>query len=86
MAEDDTFVRRPQRWDVPFWKERANDPSCEVTEKKADELLNIPHFQKMDQSRFAKSSPLRDILMNDARLRSFKPGDIVVRQGRLWEL
>jgi len=44
-------------------------------------LLQIPLFKNMDQSRFPVSSPLRDILMNDARLRFFKPGEIVVRQG-----
>ncbi len=59
MAEDSTLVRRPQRWDVPFWRERADDPACEVTEAKADELLQDPLFQKMDQSRFMKSSQLR---------------------------
>jgi Fe-S-cluster-containing dehydrogenase component/CRP-like cAMP-binding protein len=35
----------------------------------------------MDPARFPKRTPLRDILRNDTRLRRFRRGEIIVRQG-----
>ncbi len=81
MAQDIINIKRPQRWDVPFWSELAGDLTREMTAADVDRLLQFPLFQQMDPQRFSAASPLRDILLNDARLRTFKPGDIVVRQG-----
>ena len=43
-----------------------------------DRLLETPPFSGMDRQRLPK---LREILLNDTRLRSFKKGEIIVRQG-----
>ncbi len=54
----------------------------EMTEAEVERLESeVPLFRDMDKSRFPESTPLRGILKNDARVRSFKKGDIVVRQG-----
>lgn len=81
MVEDVTSFKRPQHWDVPFWQEKAENPVREMTSEDVDRLITIPLFRKMDPSRFPPSTSLRDILLNDSRLRNFKKGDIVVRQG-----
>src|SRR5580692_1654040 len=52
-----------------------------MSERDLDRLLQIPLFRKMDPGRFPKNTSLRDILANDGRLRRFKSGDIIVRQG-----
>ena len=63
------LVKRPGRRDWPF--------SVEM-ELHADRLLTIEPFASMDQQRLPK---LREILLHDTRLRSFKKGEIIVRQG-----
>lgn len=70
-AGSSTF--RPQRWDEPF--------GPEMTAELVDELLEFPLFKQVDPSRFPKSSPLREILLNDARIREFDDSDIVMREG-----
>ncbi|HEY1583138.1 MAG TPA: cyclic nucleotide-binding domain-containing protein [Chthoniobacterales bacterium] len=72
MAESLTRISRPQRWDVPF------DPS--MSEAEVDRLLAIPPLSTVDQARFPPTIPLRGILHNDARIRRFEPGDIIVRE------
>ena len=52
-----------------------------MTVQEVERLMQIPLFRQMDPSRFPKNTPLRDILLNDGRLRRFKAGDIIVRQG-----
>ncbi len=44
-------------------------------------LLSQPPFSRMDDSRFAASAKLADIIRNDARIQRFEPGDIIVREG-----
>lgn len=74
-------VKRPQRWDVPYWSELTGEKVREMTSADVDALLEIPLFRQMDPTRFSAASSLRDILLNDARLRVYEPGHIVVRQG-----
>jgi Fe-S-cluster-containing dehydrogenase component/CRP-like cAMP-binding protein len=52
-----------------------------MTEEEVDRLLQIPLFRQMDPTRFPKNTSLRDILLNDGRVRKFRKGDIIVRQG-----
>jgi Fe-S-cluster-containing dehydrogenase component/CRP-like cAMP-binding protein len=67
------IVERPQRWDAAF------DP--EMTDAAVDRLLSISPFREMDPERFSKRTPLREILKNDSRIRRFRNGEIIVRQG-----
>lgn len=73
MAELATRISRPKRWDVPF----GDQMSPEIV----DALLEIPPFSEVDQERFPPTIPFRGILLNDARLRKFERGDIIVREG-----
>ena len=66
-------IPRPQRWDVPF--------SADMTDGDVDRLLTIPPFSRMDQDSFPPTASLRGILHNDARIRRYQDGDIVVREG-----
>jgi Fe-S-cluster-containing dehydrogenase component/CRP-like cAMP-binding protein len=44
-------------------------------------LLVLAPFCDMDPKAFPRSAQLQDILKNDARLRRFEPGEIIVREG-----
>jgi Fe-S-cluster-containing dehydrogenase component/CRP-like cAMP-binding protein len=81
MAEELISIKRPARWDVPFWQEISEGQAREMTAADVDRLMALPLFSRMDPARFPAATPLRDILLNDARLRGIKKGDIVVRQG-----
>jgi Fe-S-cluster-containing dehydrogenase component/CRP-like cAMP-binding protein len=73
MPEQFHIVQRPQRWDAPF------DPN--LTEDDVFRLLNTPPFSRMDATKFPKRAPLADILANDTRLRRYRRGEIITRQG-----
>jgi Fe-S-cluster-containing dehydrogenase component/CRP-like cAMP-binding protein len=73
MAEEAVSISKPHRWDVPFGKD--------MTEADVDGLMQQAPFDRIDESKFPASSPLRGILLNDAQLRNFENGDIVVREG-----
>jgi Fe-S-cluster-containing dehydrogenase component/CRP-like cAMP-binding protein len=62
-------IKRPGRRDWPFSRDM---------EPHLDRLLETPPFSGMDRQRLPK---LREILLSDTRLRAFKKGEIVVRQG-----
>lgn len=64
---------RPRRWDVPF--------SRDMSEVEVNRLLMLHPFCDMDPKGFPRSAQLHDILKNDARVRLFKPGEIIVREG-----
>ena len=66
-------LNRPRRWDVPFSKE--------TTAAEVKRLLGLAPFKDMDPAAFPRSAQLPDILKNDARLRTFKAGEIIVREG-----
>src|SRR5690349_101927 len=65
-------VARPQRWNEPFG---------EMTERDVDRLLRIEPFRSIDASAFPPSLPLRGILLGDARINCYEPGDVIVREG-----
>ncbi len=73
MAEVTTRIPRPQRWDVPF--------DAAMTEAEVDRLLAFAPYAAIDPARFPPTIPLRGILHNDARVRRFEAGDIIVREG-----
>ena len=66
----DATTKTPQR--VPF------DP--EMSDAAIDRILKIAPFSKMNPDNFRRVS-LRDIIKLDTRVKSFKKGEIVVRQG-----
>ena len=72
MAASST-LERPQRWDAAF------DP--EMTDAAVDRLLATTPFSQMNPENFPKRASLRDILKHDTRIRSFKRGEIIVREG-----
>jgi CRP-like cAMP-binding protein len=68
MAEENIFKRAGRR-DWPFSDE---------TGKYLDRLLSIKPFSEMDPQRRPK---LQEILLLDTRVRTFKKGELIVRQG-----
>ncbi len=64
---------RPRRWDSPF--------SDDLTDSVATSLLERAPFKNMKAENFPRSAPLPDVLKNDARIRTYKQGEIIVRQG-----
>ena len=66
-------IDKPQRWDSSF------DP--DMAEADVNRLMEIRPFSEMDVNKFSKRTPLRGILKNDARIRRFKNGEIIVRAG-----
>ncbi|HKB56905.1 MAG TPA: cyclic nucleotide-binding domain-containing protein [Lacunisphaera sp.] len=68
-----TRQAEPERWDTPF--------SQEMTEADVDLVLAHPLFATTRLERFPASISLRGILKNDARIRRFLPGEIIVRRG-----
>ena len=73
MAEEQVRISKPQRWDIPF--------GDDMTEARVERLMQQAPFNRIDESKFPSSAPLRGIFLNDARLRRFEDGDIVVREG-----
>src|SRR6185295_13187859 len=64
---------RPQRWDAAF------DP--EMSDDTVDRLLRTAPFSKMNPWNFPKRAPLGALLKHDTRIKSFRRGEIVVREG-----
>ncbi len=74
MINHSVEVERPNRWDYPL--------SALMLRADVDWLLHQPPFRLMDQQRFARNTPLADILLNDARLLHLQPGDVIFREGQ----
>jgi Fe-S-cluster-containing dehydrogenase component/CRP-like cAMP-binding protein len=66
-------VARPRRWDEPF------DPL--MTDGKVDEVLELPEFKAIDQSKFPAHLSLASLLRNDSRIVNVHPGEIILRKG-----
>src|SRR5260221_12342428 len=73
MATAPLILDRPQRWDASF------DP--EMSAAVVDRLLSLAPFKEMNPEKFPKRISLRDILLNDTRVRRYRTGEIVVRAG-----
>jgi len=63
----------PRRWDEPF--------DLQMGDREVGWVLDLPPFAGIDSGGFPPSTPLRSILKNDAAIRRFQDGDIIVRQG-----
>lgn len=73
MTVKSVEVERPDRWDHPL--------SASMRIEDVDWLLSQPPFCLMDQERFARNTPLADVLLNDSRLLHLQPGDVIFREG-----
>ena len=73
MSTAETTFARPGRWDVPFSDTMRNSD--------VDRLLGVEPFRSIDAGRFPPSLPLKGILKNDARIVTYQPGDLVIREG-----
>ena len=75
-------IDRPGRWDVPFARELPDpDERRDMTDEDVDAVMAFTVFARMDPDRFPRSQPLRDIVRYDTRIRRFRNGDVIVRQG-----
>src|ERR1700722_7064995 len=70
---DIALMSRPKRWDTPF--------SSEMSDQDAQQLLEDPVMEGIPADKFPSGTPLAGILKNDARLRRFVPGEIIVGAG-----
>lgn len=73
MAANPLILDRPGRWDASF------DP--DMSQEDVERVLSIAPFSEMDASKFPKRISLGDILQHDTRIRKFRKGEIVVRNG-----
>ena len=62
----------PKRWDSPF------DP--EITDQQIDRILAAEPFNRIDTNKFLAPLTLRALIKNDARIKTYKNGDIIFRQ------
>ena len=81
LDDDLHSVQKPQRWDVPFWQEGKRRHARPMTSEDVDRVLTFKPFSDIDSSRFPESLSLKSILLNDARIRKVRRGQIVVREG-----
>lgn len=71
-SSSEVIARRPQRWETRF---------CDsMSERDVDQLLSLPPFRQMQPERFPAACSLRGLLLNDSRLVTARPGDILVRE------
>ena len=73
MSTTAPSLGRPRRWDAAF--------SDDMTEADVARLLAIAPFSEMNPESFPGNAPLREVLKNDTRIRRFKAGEIIVREG-----
>lgn len=73
MPPTPLIVERPQRWDASF------DP--EMAGATVDRVLGCAPFNAMKPENFPKRIALRDIVLHDTRIRRYRKGELVVRQG-----
>ncbi len=74
MTVESVEVERPDRWDHPLTEE--------MTAEQLQWLLGQHPFAAMDGDRFARGTPLADILRNDSKVHRLKAGDVVFREGQ----
>lgn len=68
-----TRLAEPERWDTPF--------SREMSEEEVNLIMASPLFVNIRPERFPARTPFRGVLQNDARIRDYMPGEIIVRKG-----
>lgn len=81
MAQSQS-IDKPKRWDLPFSRDLPNAlERHDMSEEDVERLLSLEPFSRMDRESFPKNLPLRDLLKNDTRIRHYRDGDVIVRQG-----
>jgi Fe-S-cluster-containing dehydrogenase component/CRP-like cAMP-binding protein len=65
---------RPKRWDRPFGPDMTEGDVLRV-------VLTLRVFGAIDQTQFPGTLSLQDIIRNDARIRRFRPGEVIIRKG-----
>jgi CRP-like cAMP-binding protein len=68
-----TKITRLTREDAPF--------GPDMTDYDLWKLFLVPEIAAIDKSKFPANQSLKDILKNDTRIRRFKPGEVIVREG-----
>ena len=68
-----TKIPRLTREDAPF--------GPDMSDYDLWKLFLVPEIAAIDKSKFPQNQSLKDILRNDTRIRHFKPGEVVVREG-----
>lgn len=67
-------IPRPKRWDRPL--------ATDMTERDVLRVLfTLRVFGAIDQSQFPSTLSLQDIIRNDARIRRYRRGEIIMRKG-----
>lgn len=73
MSDSRTTQDRPKRWSVPF--------STEMDDEAVNRVLSHVPSSAMQPDNFSRAAPLRELVKNDMRLRSYRAGEIIVREG-----
>ena len=68
-----TKIPRPTRSIAPF--------GPEMTDYDIWKLYSVPEIAAIDRNKFPAKNSLEDILKNDTRIRRYKPGEIIIREG-----
>ncbi|MBT5705612.1 MAG: hypothetical protein HOI66_04755, partial [Verrucomicrobia bacterium] len=69
-SSDPVAVSKPERWDVPFWKESLTDQSYRsVKETDVVSLMSAEPFMRLQPERFPTGLSLEELLKNDTRVR-----------------
>jgi len=68
-----TKIPRLTREDAPF--------GPDMTDYDLWKLFLVPEIAAIDKSKFPQNQSLKDIFKNDTRIRRFKPGEVIVREG-----
>ncbi|NJM91904.1 MAG: hypothetical protein HC861_03930 [Rhodospirillaceae bacterium] len=69
-----TAIPRPRRWDRPFAPDMTEGDVLRV-------LFTLRVFGAIDQGQFPSTLSLQDIVRNDARIRRYRRGEIIIRKG-----
>ena len=73
MPNPPPTLDRPQRWDATF------DPG--MLEANVERLLRTAPFSRMKPGSFPARLSLRDIVKHDTRVRAYRRGEMIVREG-----
>ncbi|MDH3659822.1 MAG: hypothetical protein OEU92_07310, partial [Alphaproteobacteria bacterium] len=67
-------IPRPKRWDRPLAPDMTEGDVLRV-------LFTLRVFGVIDQGQFPSSLSLQDIIRNDARIRRYRRGEMIIRKG-----
>ena len=67
-------IPRPKRWDRPLATDMTEGDVLRV-------LFTLRVFGAIDQGQFPSTLSLQDIIRNDARIRRYRRGEIIIRKG-----